>query len=488
MDGGMTRFKVLVIHPPSPPGVNIARDFAGGYGTAITSGRTRYGTDPGYMPVPYVSLLYVASALEKLGFEVRFVDGQAEDLTPDDVCGRLTEFEPSLIVGVINLPSLQQDLEFYRALRSCCGNEKTFFCAVGTVCRGVPEDVFAGNVFSAAVCADPEVVVPELAQCLEAGSNWREVEGITFPWEGDIKISAAAPRLSSLDQIGLPAYHLAPMHKYAHALSGEPGRYALVLSAKGCAGRCSYYCPYPFGFGRRIIYKSPENVIQEIEILAKNYAVTDLLFRDQTFTLNRTHAEAICDRLIARDLGVAWLCETRFDCVDRNLLEKMKAAGCFCINFGLESADAEVFRTLGKPGCTPEQAEIAVDMARNIGIDVHLHTIVGWPDDRADAAGRLIRLLKRLSPERVGVSTLTPYPGTPLRQAAIKEGLIETSDWSCYTGFKPVMRTRHLSLEEIAGLRDSVMRHWNDRTPVARIAEKVRLIAGMALARYGASP
>lgn len=479
----MSGLRVSLIHPPSPPGLNIARDFSGGYGTAIPSSRDRYGTDPGYMSVPYVSLLYTASLLEIAGHTVQFIDGQAQDLAAEDVCAAVAAFTPSVIVGVMSLPSTGPDIELYQLLRGRF--DAAFFCAIGTVCRALPREVLDGRTFDAAVCADPEVVLPDLCDALATGSNWREVAGITYLEEGVVSSSAALPRLNSLDTPSVPAYHLAPMQSYTHRVFREPGRYALVLSAKGCPHKCAYYCPYPYGFGRRTVFRSPESVVGEIAMLARDYGVSAVIFRDQDFAISRTHAEAVCDGLAGLDLGVEWMCETRFDSVDSALLRKMELAGCRQINFGLESADPSVLHLIGKPGCTLEQARSAIRMTREAGIGIHLHTIVGWPDDDHTTAHKWVRLLKRLGPDRVGVSVLTPYPGTALRAQAMKEGLLETSDWSRYTCFTPVMRTRHLTTSEVAEVRRQVLQEWSEPMLIARAANKARAVAVGVLRRNG---
>jgi len=72
--------KILLLQPPSPAGMNVKRDYAGGMGVADPSSRTGYGHDPGYITLPYMSLLYSTAVLGKAGFDVVFVDGQAYNM------------------------------------------------------------------------------------------------------------------------------------------------------------------------------------------------------------------------------------------------------------------------------------------------------------------------------------------------------------------------------------------------------------------------
>jgi len=58
-------------------------------------------------------------------------------------------------------------------------------------------------------------------------------------------------------------YHLVPIHKYWYHGFGKNVRYAAVFASRGCSFRC-YYCPYPMGFGERIVHRDPLLVVDEI--------------------------------------------------------------------------------------------------------------------------------------------------------------------------------------------------------------------------------
>ena len=64
-----------------------------------------------------------------------------------------------------------------------------------------------------------------------------------------------------------------------------------------------------------------------------------VFFLDMTFTQNTAWTEDLCRELIARKNRLRWLCQTRCDCVDRELLALMKRAGCCGVEFGIETYD-----------------------------------------------------------------------------------------------------------------------------------------------------
>ena len=71
--------KIVILQPPSPPYMNVKRDLAGGMGIADPSKRSRFGHDPHYVTMPYLSLLYAAGVLKRSGHEVTFLDAQVNE-------------------------------------------------------------------------------------------------------------------------------------------------------------------------------------------------------------------------------------------------------------------------------------------------------------------------------------------------------------------------------------------------------------------------
>jgi len=65
-------------------------------------------------------------------------------------------------------------------------------------------------------------------------------------------------------------------------------------------------------------------IIEEIKLLHDRYRIGDILFVDDIFTLNQKRAERICDLIIESGLDISWRCQTRADCLNIDLLRKMK--------------------------------------------------------------------------------------------------------------------------------------------------------------------
>ncbi|MBM4149872.1 MAG: hypothetical protein FJ224_12650, partial [Lentisphaerae bacterium] len=243
--------RVLVLQPPSPPGLSIMRDIIGGYGAAFPSKRTEYGHDDWVRPEPNMVLFYTAAVCEKGGHEVHFLDAQAEFLNLDQTAARAAAIRPDIAVSVVSLPSVAGDLVVLRRLKEAVPGLTVI--AIGITCKALPELVLEGGVVDYAVQGAPEYVVPDLLRALEEGSPAERVPGLALRRvppgamrrHGDVfRTSAVPPVVTDLDALPYPAYHLARMDLYWHHLFGRETRYIVMLSSKGCPYGC-YYCPYP---------------------------------------------------------------------------------------------------------------------------------------------------------------------------------------------------------------------------------------------------
>lgn len=354
---------------------------------------------------------------------------------------------------------------------------------VGAAGRWFKQRVLAEGLADVLMEEAEELLVSENVAALLAGEPDR-LQACHLWQDGRAVLRPAMRRMADLDFVAFPAYELLDFSRYeSDYYLGRRYRYATVFTTKGCPYKCGY-CPYPYGFGRRLIYRSPARVGADIERLKTEFGVEQILFRDQVFTINPKHARAVCEELIRRELGMVWVCETRYDLVDEDLLRLMYRAGCREIHFGLESADETLFATVAKTDGPKSLAlfEQAVGWARAAGLRVHLHTIIGMPDESAASVRNTTRWLRRVRPDSVQIAYFVPYPGTPFHdelRASRELGDIEAIDWETAGSFdSPVLPTRHLSTDQIRRASQRMAVDWQF-TLADRIKTKAKRLLGL---------
>jgi len=443
--------RVLLFQPPSPPHLNVTRDWQGGFGVATHVHRSGYGHENRFNVLPSSVFLYTLGVLEHAGVEVRYLDGQVEQLDLPDVINRVGQWEPDLIVAAVCLPSLERDLHLLEAVRRAFPG--MMIATAGPVSRVLWREILArSGAVDVAIAGDPEVVLHPLVQQPEFGDDGpHPVPGVATRWNLRYDREPAPNRLSDFNSVPHIAWHLLPMPEYYSTELGRPRPYATIMSSRGCEYSCGYYCPYPVGLGRTVLFRDPRTVGEELEIAYREYGREIVLFRDQIFTHDRDHALAVCNEMLTRGLRLRWFCETRFDRVDAELLRVMKAAGCFAIHYGLETGSQKLLSTFAKPGARLERAVETVRMTREAGLRTHLHVLLGLPDESEEDIRQTGRTLRLLRPDTVNVSWLTPYPGTRFWDVASREGLflVDSRDFSSFTGCDIVLRTRRLGRHEL---------------------------------------
>jgi len=453
---------VFLIQLPSPPRKNVFREWAGGMGTSQPSERPHAGHDPEYYEIPFFAFLWIARGLEQRGIAPRYFDLQAAAKFDWPALQRtLREERPKVIVTAVNIPSLSHDLALLADVRATLPDVR--IVVIGPTAKVFPERVLREGRADRVLLRDDELLVPQIVEQLLRSDDTAAREGCHF-LDGDTLQKVESPqKMKDLNFVDFPAYHLLDFDRYrSDFFFGRKVRYTTVYTSKGCAYDCCY-CPYPFGFGERFLYRSPDRVVADIERLVKEHGVEQICFRDQVFTVNKKHTTAICEGLVAKDLGIEWVCETRYDVVQPELLALMHRAGCREVHFGLESADPEIFNAVGKPGgpVSLERFENAIAMTKAAGLRCHLHLILGLPGESWNSVRKTVAFLKKTRPHSVQTAILSPYPGTPLHERLVAAGKLATTDWERYGGFEAVQPTEHMTCEELEEAKRWVAWNWD---------------------------
>jgi radical SAM superfamily enzyme YgiQ (UPF0313 family) len=477
---------VYLVQLPSPPGRNVFREWAGGMGTSLASARTVAGHDPGFYDIPFSALLYIARVAEREGVAFRYVDGQASAAFDEAAfLADLARDRPAALVAVVNIPSLGPDLALLARARAAAGPGMRVVL-LGPTAKWCREKLLREGHADFVMEEGEELHTGRNLARLARGEGVAALEGGAAWANGALKVQAASERMANLDFVDFPAYELLDFARYeSDYYFGERQRYATVFTTKGCPYKCGY-CPYPFGFGNRLIYRSPKKVADDIARLVAEHGVRQILFRDQVFTVNKKHAAAVCEEMIARRLPVRWVCETRYDVVDEAMLDLMHRAGCREIHYGLESGDPAMFGAVAKSD-GPQSLDLferVIGWTKARGIKCHTHLIVGMPDESWETVRNTGKWLRKVKPDSIQLAYFMPYPGTPMHKE-LKESLElgdpDAIDWEDFGSFtRPVMPTRHMTVEEVARAKELLS--WNLRYT---LAERLRMRARRVLRRVG---
>jgi len=307
-------------------------------------------------------------------------------------------------------------------------------------------------------------VKPELfaahADFVISGEPERAVEKIAV--DGQIPSGlVTSPPVDDLDTLPFPAwrYFNSDRFRYLPYFPGGGGFFP-ILSSRGCALSCAYYCPYTAVTGRKWRKRSPGNVVAELEQLVRSYGARRVLFRDPLFTLDRHRSAQIADGIRAAGLRLEWVCETHLDYLDEELLDRLQASGLRSIKVGIESAEAGVLEGVKRHHPGRERIRRLLDHCDRIGIGVVAFYILGLPSDTEESIAATLDYAKELNTIGAQFTVATPYPGTGFFEAARADGRLLTEDWERYDIYTPVMRHDRLSPETIQRLKSRAYQQY----------------------------
>jgi len=265
---------------------------------------------------------------------------------------------------------------------------------------------------------------------LEHGQALDGVPGISYRKDGAVVHNPSTSQNVDMDSLPFLAYHLLPWQRYKpHPPHGRAYPFAAIITSRGCPYQCSY-CSKPI-FGSKFRAQAPPRVVDEIAYYQQKFGFKELAFYDDVFTLDRKRAYAIADEIIRAGIKIDWTCETRVDLVDRELLRHMKQAGCYAIAYGIESASPDILDIIDK-GTTLEQAEEAVRISQEVGLQTIGYFMIGSPGECPETVNRTIQFAKKLKLDFAQFSVTTPFPGTRLYELYLDGKKDDSIPWESF--------------------------------------------------------
>jgi anaerobic magnesium-protoporphyrin IX monomethyl ester cyclase len=407
----------------------------------------------GHMPFALLGLAYLGAILEKHNYNVDVIDCHVFALSYEDFRSEIAKRKPD-IVGLS-----ASTLTYKTALKLAeIAKEELPECLVFI---GGPHVTFWDDkaleecqALDVIVRKEGEYTLLELVQKVEAGESFDDVLGITYRKDGKIVRTPDRPYIEDLDSLPFPARHLWPIER----LRKMEDMFYLIAS-RGCIFWCEF-CATVRMHGRKFRMRSPKNIMDELEFLYKTYGVTNFTFCDDAFTVEPARIEELCRLIMERNLKIKWNCGTRVDMLTRELLVKMREAGCISVWSGVESGTQKVLDAMHK-GITIEQTMRVYQWLRELGLKPAPNVILGFPGETKESAWETIKFVEKISPDEVGFYNIaTPFPGTPLYDSVKEKGWLRVTDFDKYDTVTPIFETPWLSMEELKEIREQAFHHF----------------------------
>ena len=376
---------------------------------------------------PPLGLMYIASYLrENLDeFDIKIVDARIKDFSFEDIEEYIKDYQPEYI-GITSLyvdsPQLHRIAQISKNIR-----KSSVVITGGPYTTSGYKQALKDPNIDFCVVGEGEIPFKDLMMALRHKLKIEDIKGIAFRDEGEILYNGVQAFVDDLDTIPFPAWDLIELNDYFYgkkrSLENPVQIYERAVSVMSSRG-CPYGCIYCHNiFGKQFRARSPENVIKELKYLISEYNVQEIEFLDDTFNCNKKRAIKICDLIVAEKikLKICFSNGVRADIMDEELIIKLKEAGTYRINYGIESTSSRIQKSMGKRLNLTYAKEIIEKTSRH-KILCGAFFMIGFPTETEKEMCKTIDFAAESRLHTAVFAIATPYPGTDLYRQAEEKG------------------------------------------------------------------
>lgn len=404
---------------------------------------------------------YIGAICKKNGYKVKIIQQRNE--TVEKLCEMCLKYNPKWV----GISSLTHTWDFVKKISQILKKrDPCLKIIVGGYHSSLnPKMCLEPETIDFVVIGEGETTFTELVQTLNGGERIDKIKGIAYKEDAQIRITPPRERISCIDHLPFPLRDKSILEncKVGGALYPPPPKQvnvAQILYSRGCSFNCSYCCSSPL-WGKLVYYRSPENVIKEIKFLQQRFNTNLLFFADLTFNLNKRKLIHLCEEIKNNKINISWWCMCRIDNIDKELLLKMKEAGCCKIGFGIESLIGQIQKNINKYQATPLSLIYEVlNFTWSIGISTRAFLMIGNPGEKIEDIIYTRDIIKQLPIDELRIGIFTPFPGLKVFKDLRKRKLLLTEDWSRYTTEENVIKRNGMLHHTLEELRDEILKDF----------------------------
>ena len=317
-----------------------------------------------------------------------------------NVFGNINQYK---FIGIYTLyVTLENYKKLVKQIRSI--NKEIIIIAGGPDASSRPDYYLLNNLADIVVIGEGEKTCFEIL----TNSNLEDINGIAYLKNNELIKNPPCERIIDIDELPFPDRGK-DYYKYKAGIldSRYPSSMTLITS-RGCPFNC-IYCDRSV-FGSKVTYRSNDNIIEEMEFLIKSYNIRTFCFFDDIFTIKKDKTLEFCNKVIEKKLNIKWKCMGRIGLMDMDLLNTMKKAGCYRIEFGIESSSPEILKKMNRK-TDLDQIIDTVNATKNADIEVNANFILGFPTESSKEMQETIEFIHKINLDSILLSQFVLYPG-----------------------------------------------------------------------------
>jgi len=418
--------------------------------------------------IPSTAFLALMAYLERENIDFEFYDGTLAERPWHDLEALVKHMRPDLVALSMHCTYFAPDaMNAARLIKSV--HPKCKIVAGGAHPSGIPrETLLECPQFDYIVVGEGEATFAEFCKAFARGEeDFDDIKGLAyFRPDGEFVFTGRRPLIEDLDSLPMPAYHRINMDHPYNGLPSEGKRAWCVTFSRGCAYRCKF-CTEPILWRGRWRGRSPERIVDEIELLKEKYNRDTFFVGDDIFNMTRERVEGFINELRRRNrLDCHYWIQSRADLVvrDADLLDDLREVGVYQIMIGIEYHSDKTLKSLNKK-VTADINLRAMQLVKKHKLMLLATLLIGHWDETAEDREELLRFIRPYV-DHFGLNVATPYPGTEYYDEMKRLGRIKVADWAKYDQLQAVMPTaEEPDLDNITRAHQDMIRrfYWHPR-------------------------
>lgn len=368
---------------------------------------------------PRTSLACLAAYLRENSIEVEVLDCKHERLGNEQAVDFIEKSNPDMVGFTAMTNEIKPAARLAEMVKEKWPDKITMIGGVHVT--ALPEQTLNEfPSFDYGVTGEGELTLMRLIEAIQNNKKI-DIPGVCFRKNNKVMLAEGAPeRPADLSALPAPAWDMF-----------RPSKEYYLQTLRGCPYRCNF-CMNPNG--RNVRARTPEQMVEEVRFIHE-YANPEMIcFGDEIFPVKRERVMGFCELLIAQGLHkkVKWECQTHVNFIDSEMVELMERAGCDRVGLGVETADEDVLRNMGK-GANLQKIMNAVQILKKARMKFKSFIILGQPDETYESAKKTIDFAIKINATYPIFGVMVPYPGTEVG-AMMQRGeggyVLKSKDWN----------------------------------------------------------
>ncbi|HEY0090848.1 MAG TPA: radical SAM protein, partial [Flavobacterium sp.] len=260
--------------------------------------------------------------------------------------------------------------------------------------------------------------------------DFTSVNGIAYLNDGTVNKSPARTKFRELNELPMPNRDAIPIEKYLHTWKENHGKSSMTISTqRGCPYTCKWCSTAVYGQSYR--RRPAEMVASEMLLLKNKYNPDTIWFVDDVFTISHKWLTAFCEEVHRQGAVIPFECITRAERLNDEILQLLKASGCYRIWIGAESGSQKIIDLMDRRVDVNHVKKIIQD-TNALGIETGTFIMVGYPGESEEDITETIEYLKDANPTHYTITIAYPIKGTSLYNE-IENLIINQPDWETST-------------------------------------------------------